>query len=63
MDEDIKPKQPVPIDPDNPPLTGKEKWGRWGDRVAAKIRAFDERVAARKKAGQTQPPIVDNAVK
>jgi uncharacterized DUF497 family protein len=57
MDEDVKPVQPrrEPIDPDNPPLTGKEVWGRWGDRLNAKIKAHDAKVAAR-KATQTANP-------
>jgi uncharacterized DUF497 family protein len=57
MNEDVKPKPPrirrqKPIDPDNPPLTGKEVWGRWGDRVNAKIKAHDEKIAAAKKVNQ-----------
>jgi hypothetical protein len=54
MDEDVKPGRPrKTIDSDNPPMTGKEVWGSWGDRVNAKIKAHDAKIAARKAASGT----------
>ena len=49
MQEDVKPNEPPKaIDPDNPPLTGKEVWRPWGERVQEIIKNHDAKVAARK---------------
>jgi hypothetical protein len=54
MDEDAK--QPTePVDPDNPPLTGKEVWRPGGERIRERIAAHKAKVAKRKEAA-TAPP-------
>jgi len=53
MEEDAKPK-PSNIDPENPPLTGDEKWAKWGDRVNAKIKAHDDRIKKPNMSGKNK---------
>jgi hypothetical protein len=50
-----------PIDPDNPPLTGKEVWVPARELFLKKYAEVAARIAARKKAEQSQPPVADNA--
>lgn len=59
MNEDIGPTKPpeTPIDPDNPPLTGREKLVPAAPHIKAKLAAFRAKVAERKarSAKQTAP--------
>jgi uncharacterized DUF497 family protein len=52
MNEDAKPNEPQEIDPDNPPLTGKEIWRPAQEHIAQMIARHKARVAARKTQGQ-----------
>jgi len=52
MNEDIeKPITQPKIDPDNPPLTGNEKWIPAGPHIKAKLAAFRERWLAKQNEG------------
>lgn len=51
LTEDEQSREPPrPIDPDNPPLTGHEKWGPWRDRFLKKYDEMAARIAARRAA-------------
>jgi hypothetical protein len=48
----VKPNEPKEIDPDNPPLTGKEVWGSGQQSIQNQIAKHKAKVAARKRQRQ-----------